>query len=94
MFAPALPVPLTLALSPKGRGDRPVQCLAHFLPGNGGFPLAPLGRGLQFARNPSRQHLLPLLFTYSAAKQFPIPGVYLANIHQCDRFLSRIYGNA
>ncbi|OWS80757.1 hypothetical protein B7C52_09450 [Escherichia coli] len=82
MFAPALPVPLTLALSPKGRG------------GNGGFPLAPLGRGLQFARNPSRQHLLPLLFTYSAAKQFPIPGVYLANIHQCDRFLSRIYGNA
>ncbi|EGO9154944.1 hypothetical protein DXT09_21875 [Escherichia coli] len=44
--------------------------------------------------HPSRQHLLPLLFTYSAAKQFPIPGVYLANIHQCDRFLSRIYGNA
>ncbi|EGD7397261.1 hypothetical protein DLY71_09050 [Escherichia coli] len=41
-----------------------------------------------------RQHLLPLLFTYSAAKQFPIPGVYLANIHQCDRFLYRIYGNA
>ena len=34
-----------------------------------------------------------LLITYSAAKQFPIPGVYLANIHQCDRFLSRIYGN-
>ncbi|AUJ94011.1 hypothetical protein CR539_00130 [Escherichia coli] len=65
MFAPALPVPLTLS-----------------------------GRGLQFARNPSRQHLLPLLFTYSAAKQFPIPGVYLANIYQCDRFLSRIYGNA
>ena len=61
-----------------------MQCLAHFLKGNGGFPLAPLGRGLQFARNPSRQHLLPLLFTYSAAKQFPIPGVYLANIHQCD----------
>ena len=61
MFAPALPVPLTLALSPKGRGDRPVQCLAHFLKGNGGFPLAPLGRGLQFARNPSRQHLLHIL---------------------------------
>lgn len=46
------------------------------------------------ADNCFRQHLLPLLFTYSAAKQFPIPGVYLANIHQCDRFLSRIYGNA
>lgn len=26
----------------------------------------------------SRQHLLPLLFTYSAAKQFPIPGVILS----------------
>ncbi|AUX66224.1 hypothetical protein DTL72_18595 [Escherichia coli] len=65
MFAPALPVPLTLS-----------------------------GRGLQFARNPFRQHLLPLLFTYSAVLLFAIPGTYLANLHQCDRFLSRIYGNA
>ncbi|EGD7700135.1 hypothetical protein DNJ60_13020 [Escherichia coli] len=44
--------------------------------------------------HPFRQHLLPLLFTYSAVFLFAIPGTYLANIHQCDRFLSRIYGNA
>ncbi|EAA4812827.1 hypothetical protein DTY94_04145 [Escherichia coli] len=94
MFAPALPVPLTLALSPKGRGGNHRSLSENELNIARDGPLAPLGRGLQFARNPSRQHLLPLLFTYSAAKQFPIPGVYLANIHQCDRFLSRIYGNA
>ncbi|MCU8650352.1 hypothetical protein OEZ66_35865, partial [Escherichia coli] len=46
------------------------------------------------AHSSFRQHLLPLLFTYSAVLHFTIPDTYLANIHQCDRFLSRIYWNA
>ncbi|EFO2100878.1 hypothetical protein DP033_20435 [Escherichia coli] len=41
-----------------------------------------------------RQHLLPLLFIYSAVFLITIPHIYLANIYQCDRFLSRIYSNA
>ncbi|TGB56300.1 hypothetical protein CRI69_17420 [Escherichia sp. E4742] len=49
---------------------------------------------IYLSQRPLRQHLLPLLFIFSAVLLFIIPYIYLANIYQCDRFLSCIYSNA